>query len=436
MNNPTQVSETVTYSLDLAGGLSQVLSDGSNTYTYGYNRIAQTNEDITGYFLGDALGSVRQVIDGSAEIVLSREYTPYGETLASLGSFSTDFGYTGELTDGTGLINLRARYYDPSTGRFLTKDSWAGDSSTPATLVKWLYANSNPVMYTDPSGNITEKEGITADKIVASLNTYGITVVKDWSGIYSYAWVYLDPTDRTSRVQEKTLCSWNPGLWSLNELYIVLGAAQNFNKATNNHLNQILGNVTMKKVALSGMPSNCQSSGVRGCTGGSMVYLADKGLLPSSRPSNVNDLSDYYVVVPGDQINFDQWSVVHEFGHVWENSYNANHNSNIINLFLRETGGKRNTPAQNCSTDYWKPGCNAAQYFYGDIPAKGADIKFTPREDFAESVASYVFPVQAQQVVERKYGQNPNSDIYTYLFYSDFSNTKRWSFVNNLVDQY
>jgi RHS repeat-associated protein len=75
-----------------------------------------------------------------------------GETLSSVGSFDTDFGYTGELTDGTGLINLRARYYDPSTGRFLTKDSWAGDSSTPATLVKWLYANSNPVMYTDPNG--------------------------------------------------------------------------------------------------------------------------------------------------------------------------------------------------------------------------------------------------------------------------------------------
>ena len=120
----------------LAGGLSQVLSDGTNTYEYGYNRIAQTNEDITGYFLGDALGSVRQVVDTNNEIVLSREYIPYGETLASLGSFETDFGYTGELTDGTRLINLRARYYDPSTGQFLTKDSWGGDNRMPATLVK------------------------------------------------------------------------------------------------------------------------------------------------------------------------------------------------------------------------------------------------------------------------------------------------------------
>ena len=145
-----------------------MLDGVTTTYTYGYNRIAQANEDITGYFLDDALGSVRQVVDENTEIVLSREYAPLrtlrpravsargvGETLASLGSFESEFGYTGELSDGMGLINLRARYYDPGTGRFLTKDSWAGDTGTPVTLVKWLYANSNPVMYTHPSGYST-----------------------------------------------------------------------------------------------------------------------------------------------------------------------------------------------------------------------------------------------------------------------------------------
>ena len=71
-----------------------MLSDGSNTYTYGYNRIAQASDDVTSYFLGDALGSVRQVIDSNSEIVLSREYGPFGDTLASLGSYETDFGYT------------------------------------------------------------------------------------------------------------------------------------------------------------------------------------------------------------------------------------------------------------------------------------------------------------------------------------------------------
>ena len=83
-----------------------------------YSYETETITKWTCYFLGDALGSERQIVDENAEIVLSREYTSYGETLASLGNFETEFGYTGELTDGTGLINLRARYYDPGTGRF------------------------------------------------------------------------------------------------------------------------------------------------------------------------------------------------------------------------------------------------------------------------------------------------------------------------------
>ena len=153
------------YTLDLNRSLTQVLSDGTNIYTYGLNRIAQMNDSSTGYFLTDALGSVRQVASDTTiptdeagsvidpEIVLSRSYSPYGETISSNGDFATDYGYTGEMTDDTGMVNLRARWYDPGTGRFLTKDSWSGDYENPITLGKWLYANANPVMYTDPTGN-------------------------------------------------------------------------------------------------------------------------------------------------------------------------------------------------------------------------------------------------------------------------------------------
>ena len=69
-----------------------------------------------------------------------------------MGDFETRFSYTGEFSDESRLIHLRARAYDPASGRFLTKDSWSGDYSNPVTLAKWLYANGNPVMYTDPSG--------------------------------------------------------------------------------------------------------------------------------------------------------------------------------------------------------------------------------------------------------------------------------------------
>jgi hypothetical protein len=51
----------------LNAGLTQVLDDGTSTYTYGLGRISQTNT-VTEYFLGDALGSVRQMTDTAGEI--------------------------------------------------------------------------------------------------------------------------------------------------------------------------------------------------------------------------------------------------------------------------------------------------------------------------------------------------------------------------------
>jgi hypothetical protein len=60
---------TTNYTLDLNTGLTQALSDGTNTYIYGLGRIAQVNT-TTEYFLGDALGSVCQLTDPSSDITL------------------------------------------------------------------------------------------------------------------------------------------------------------------------------------------------------------------------------------------------------------------------------------------------------------------------------------------------------------------------------
>ncbi len=71
----------------------------------------------------------------------------------SAGSAVTSYGYTSEWTDATGLVYLRARYYAPGQGRFLSRDVWDGDYSQPLTLNKWLYVSANPTNYYDPSGN-------------------------------------------------------------------------------------------------------------------------------------------------------------------------------------------------------------------------------------------------------------------------------------------
>ena len=81
--------QTTTFTVDLAAGLTQTLDDGTNAYLYGNNRIAQVNNSGSQYFLGDALGSVRQLTDGGGAVTLARMYDPYGVVSATSGAGST-----------------------------------------------------------------------------------------------------------------------------------------------------------------------------------------------------------------------------------------------------------------------------------------------------------------------------------------------------------
>jgi RHS repeat-associated protein len=144
---------TTTFTMDLNTGLTQALSDGTNTYIYGLGRIAQVNTS-TEYFLGDALGSVRQLANSSGSITYARAYDPYGVVTSTSGTASTTYGYTSEsYGDSTQLLYLRARFYAPGMGHFLTRDTWAGIYSEPITLNRWAYVRDNPVLLTDPSGH-------------------------------------------------------------------------------------------------------------------------------------------------------------------------------------------------------------------------------------------------------------------------------------------
>ena len=140
------------YTLDLNAGLTQVLADGSYAYLYGNDRIAQESASETDYFLGDALGSVRQLVDASGAIRLAKNYEPYGTAMGSVGNEASAYGFAGQAGDASGLTYLRARYYVSALGRFVSRDEWNGDMLQPISYNAWIYAYSSPTLFTDPSG--------------------------------------------------------------------------------------------------------------------------------------------------------------------------------------------------------------------------------------------------------------------------------------------
>jgi RHS repeat-associated protein len=73
------------------------------------------------------------------------------------GTTPNEFLYRGEQFDpDLGLYYLRARYYNPLTGRFMSRDVNEGNIRIPATLHKYLYTGGDPVNRIDPLGRDAE----------------------------------------------------------------------------------------------------------------------------------------------------------------------------------------------------------------------------------------------------------------------------------------
>ena len=143
------------------------------TYTYGDDLISYHQGTGSQYYLYDALGSTRALTNENGQITDSYNYDAFGANTEHQGTSNNKYQYAGEQKDVTGNYYLRARYYNPSIGRFTQMDSYMGQSNNPITLHKYLYANANPVMYTDPSGYMFSLSGImTAQNLSTTMRYY------------------------------------------------------------------------------------------------------------------------------------------------------------------------------------------------------------------------------------------------------------------------
>ena len=158
---------TTTFAWDRSQGLPLLLSDGSMSYVYGPGGLPLEQVSSTGvvtYYHHDQLGSTRAMTNASGAVVATFTYDPYGRLAAKTGTATTPLGFA-EYTDAeTGFQYLRARYYDPATGQFLTRDP-----IEPLTRSAYGYVGGNPLNGTDPSGLVAPKVAAAGAGFAAGL---------------------------------------------------------------------------------------------------------------------------------------------------------------------------------------------------------------------------------------------------------------------------
>ena len=108
------------------------------------------------YYIYDGQGNIRFVTDEVGNKVRSTEYDPFGNWRAAKGQSNIHMLYQGQQQDPeSSLYYLRARYYDPLIGRFISRDPVKGSLASPQSQNPYAYALNNPINKSDPSGLIT-----------------------------------------------------------------------------------------------------------------------------------------------------------------------------------------------------------------------------------------------------------------------------------------
>jgi len=178
------------YIYDAAGNLLAE-TDGSNNitryYIYGLGLLAMVSPSDQSYcYHYNATGSTVAVTNESRDIVNKYAYDPFGNIANQIEAVSQPFKFVGRLgvmAEPNGFYYMRARYYDPKVGRFISEDP-IGFSGGDVNL--YAYVQNNPLTRIDPSGDAwLEMRPLDVDGLRSTT----------WGPFYHVRFRYDDGTD-------------------------------------------------------------------------------------------------------------------------------------------------------------------------------------------------------------------------------------------------
>jgi RHS repeat-associated protein len=140
-------------------GLPQVLEERSGNgallarHAFGRGPISTTTGGGARFFHADGQSSTRLLTDAQGQPASSYVFDASGELVATSGADQAGYLYSSQAFDPeSDLYYLRARYYDPGTGRFLGLDPLGGVPEAPYSFNPYLYALGDPANFADPTG--------------------------------------------------------------------------------------------------------------------------------------------------------------------------------------------------------------------------------------------------------------------------------------------
>ncbi|MBK8251330.1 MAG: RHS repeat protein [Polyangiaceae bacterium] len=137
---------------DCALTYSPSATEAPSAFVFGPSGVHSRHSAAGARYVWPALqDNVVATTDSAGAVQGSFSFDAFGVRASSGESF--EYGYTGERQDSvTGLVFLRARFYHPATGRFLTPDAADAEKEDPRSIHRYLYGFGDPLTYTDPTG--------------------------------------------------------------------------------------------------------------------------------------------------------------------------------------------------------------------------------------------------------------------------------------------